>query len=53
VTAIGPGPAFAWGEVLAIPALRVFPPIHPTPAGALPLAEVERALAELHAPGLN
>jgi hypothetical protein len=33
--------------------LAVFPPTQPTPDTVVPLAEVERVLAELHAPELN
>jgi hypothetical protein len=47
VTSIGAGPPFHLTRGRGSEKLGVFPPNQPTPAGALPLAEVERALAEL------
>ena len=47
VTSIGEGPPFHLKRGRGSDKLGVFPPNQPTPAGALPLAEVERALAEL------
>jgi hypothetical protein len=52
VVGILPGPAFTPAR-FAEADLAAFPPTKPTPAGALPLAEVERVLAELLAPELN
>jgi hypothetical protein len=47
VTSVGPGPTFHLTRGSGNEDIGVFPPNQPAPAGALPLAEVERALAEL------
>jgi hypothetical protein len=50
VTRIGPGPTFRLLRGGQSDELGVFPPDQPTPAAALPLAEVERVLADLLLP---
>jgi hypothetical protein len=47
ITSIGPGPTFHLKRGRDGEDIGVFPPNQPAPAGALPLAEVERALADL------
>jgi hypothetical protein len=47
VTAIGPGLAFRIAERRRTDDFGLFPPNHPTPAGALSLEEIEQALAKL------
>jgi hypothetical protein len=47
------GPTFTPGRAGPGEDLGVFAPTQPTPEGALPLADLEAAPAELHAPGLN
>ncbi len=53
VTAIGPGPTFRMARGRRCIDLGVFPPNQPTPAAALPLAEVERVVTELLSPERN
>jgi hypothetical protein len=47
VTSVGAGPPFHLTRGGGSERLGVFPPNQPAPAGALALAEVERALADL------
>lgn len=54
VTAIQPGPPFhITPNRQPSDDIGVFPPTHPAPANALPLEQVEAALAELLSPELN
>jgi hypothetical protein len=53
VTAIRAGPTFRVVRSRRFDDLGVFPPDQPPPASALPLAEIERVLAELRSPELN
>jgi hypothetical protein len=50
VTRIEPGPTFRRNQTGQPNEIGVFPPDQPAPAAALPLAEVERALADLLLP---
>jgi hypothetical protein len=53
IVSIAAGPTYTPGRSGPGEDLGVFSPTQPTPEGALLLADLERVLAELHAPGLN
>jgi hypothetical protein len=54
VTAVRPGPTFHIGQSRkSEDDIGVFPPNQPVPAGALPLAEVDRLVTELLTPERN
>jgi hypothetical protein len=53
VTVIKPGPTFRLGRWGMSGDIGIFPPIHPAPANALPLAELELGIMELLQPERN
>lgn len=53
VTGILPGPAFKITKSHQSPDIGVFPPVHPSPPGVVPLNRIEAVIAELLAPELN